>query len=100
MTRTGLDCDIWLWDLGSSRPIKRMTGHRRTIHSLSFSAESSVLVSGSLDSTVRCWDVKSAGGEKAKNGLENGDSRTLDTGRASGELPMGPALKIDEVDTT
>ena len=62
--RKGLDSAIWLWDLGSSRPIKKMTGHRAAIQSLAFSGESSILVSGSLDGTVRCWDVNSAGGEK------------------------------------
>jgi transcription initiation factor TFIID subunit 5 len=55
-----------------------MTGHQGQITSLSFSAESSVLVSGSLDSTVRCWDVKSAGGEKSSSMRE------------MGELPLGP----------
>ena len=34
-----------------------MTGHTSAVHSLSFSAESTVLVSGSADSTVRVWDV-------------------------------------------
>jgi transcription initiation factor TFIID subunit 5 len=53
-----------------------MTGHQGQITSLSFSAESSVLVSGSLDSTVRCWDVKSAGGEKSSSMRD--------------ELPLGP----------
>ena len=50
-----------------------MTGHVSSIYSLSFSAESSLLVSGSADWTVRCWDVKGAGGPKAKaKGFTNG----------------------------
>jgi transcription initiation factor TFIID subunit 5 len=89
-----LDSSIYLWDLGSSRPIKKMTGHQGQITSLSFSAESSVLVSGSLDSTVRCWDVKSAGGEKSSSMRDESDAASR---RASGvnhvemgELPLGP----------
>jgi len=39
-----------------------MTGHTASVYSLAFSAESSVLVSGGADWTVRCWDVKSSGG--------------------------------------
>ena len=39
-----------------------MTGHTASIYSLAFSQESSVLVSGSADWTIRCWDVKCAGG--------------------------------------
>lgn len=34
-----------------------MVGHTGPIHSLSFSAESTVLVSGGADATVRVWDV-------------------------------------------
>ena len=44
--------------------IKTMTGHTQPITSLSFSAESSRLVSGGLDCTVRVWDVKTSGGPK------------------------------------
>lgn len=39
-----------------------MTGHTASVYSLSFSAESSMLVSGGADWTVRCWDVRGAGG--------------------------------------
>ena len=39
-----------------------MTGHTASIYSLAFSQESALLVSGGADWTVRCWDVKSAGG--------------------------------------
>lgn len=51
------DLTIILWDLASGSKIKTMRGHTSSIHSLSFSAESTVLVSGSSDSTVRVWDV-------------------------------------------
>lgn len=54
---TAEDLTINLWDLASGRKIKSMTGHTASIHSLSFSAESTVLVSGSADATVRVWDV-------------------------------------------
>jgi transcription initiation factor TFIID subunit 5 len=53
-----------------------MTGHTASIYSLAFSAESSLLVSGGADWTVRCWDVKSPGGlpTKAKeNGIRDAD---------------------------
>ena len=48
-----------------------MTGHTASIYSLAFSAESSLLVSGSADWTVRCWDVKASGGLPIK-AKENG----------------------------
>ena len=66
----GEDLAINLWDLGSGKRIKKMSGHKASIYSLAFSAESSLLVSGSADWTMRCWDVKGTGGlpNKPQNG--------------------------------
>lgn len=75
---TGEDLSINLWDLGSGKRIKKMTGHAASIYSLAFSAESSLLVSAGADWTVRCWDVKGAGGVAEKNhtnGTTNGVGR-------------------------
>lgn len=54
---------ISLWDLASGRRIKKMWGHTATIHEMDFSSDGAVLVTGSADATVRCWDVRSAGQE-------------------------------------
>ncbi|KAJ5934050.1 hypothetical protein N7466_003597 [Penicillium verhagenii] len=49
---------IFLWDLAPGRLLKRMRGHGKGgIWSLSWSVESTVLVSGGADGTVRIWDV-------------------------------------------
>lgn len=49
---------IFLWDLAPGRLLKRMRGHGKGgIWSLSWSVESTVLVSGGADGTVRVWDV-------------------------------------------
>ncbi len=49
---------IILWDLASGRRVKRMRGHGKGgIWSVSWSVESTVLVSGGADGTVRVWDV-------------------------------------------
>ena len=51
--------NIFFWDISKGTRIKRCRGHGKGgIPSLSFSAESSVLVSGGLDGTVRVWDVE------------------------------------------
>lgn len=84
LASAGLDCSIYLWDLGSARPIKKMLGHTGPIESLSFSAESSVLVSGGLDCTVRCWDIKSSGGPRSTHFGDRGQTA------GGGVLPMGP----------
>lgn len=70
-TCTGEDLAISIWDLGSGKRIKKMTGHRASIYSLAWSGESTVLASGSADWTVRCWDVNGSGGLPAK-ARENG----------------------------
>lgn len=50
--------EIILWNLATGRLIKRMRGHGRGgIWSMDWSVESSVLVSGGADGTVRVWDV-------------------------------------------
>ncbi|KAK2630291.1 hypothetical protein QTJ16_001111 [Diplocarpon rosae] len=50
---------IILWDLAKGTQIKRCRGHGKGgIWSLSFSVESTVLVSGGADGTVRVWDVE------------------------------------------
>ncbi|PHH74806.1 hypothetical protein CDD82_4759 [Ophiocordyceps australis] len=56
------DCsgNIVFWDVNKGTRIKRSRGHGRGgIWSLSFSVESTALVSGGQDGTVRVWDVES-----------------------------------------
>ena len=51
--------EIILWNLATGRIMKRMRGHGRGgIWTIEWSVESSVLVSGGADSTVRVWDVQ------------------------------------------
>lgn len=67
------DVSISLWDLASGRRIKKMWGHEERIYSMDFSADGSMLVTGSEDCSVRCWDVRSVGGARkspAKGSLE------------------------------
>lgn len=78
----GEDLAINLWDLGSGKRIKKMTGHTSSIYSLAFSAESSLLVSGGADWTVRSWDVKGPGGPRPKS-QKNGS--LLNGNRSYGE---------------
>jgi len=66
--------EIILWDLPAGRIDKRLRGHGRGgIWSLDWSVESSVLVSGGADGTVRVWDVQvkkeaQAAGKAGENG--------------------------------
>ncbi|KAK3706826.1 Transcription initiation factor TFIID subunit 5 [Vermiconidia calcicola] len=72
--------EIVLWSLPTGRLIKRMRGHGRGgIWSLDWSVESSVLVSGGADGTVRVWDVQ--------------ENKELQQGKVVGE--GGAGTKID-----
>jgi transcription initiation factor TFIID subunit 5 len=57
MASGGEDQTLILWDLGTGKRLKTMTGHTGFIYTVSFSSDSTVLVSGSADGTVRVWDV-------------------------------------------
>ena len=77
---------IILWDLASGRLKKRMRGHAKGgIWSMSWSMESTVLVSGGADCTVRVWDVDlpDSGKENAVTGqgrviAEGGSGQKID----------------------
>lgn len=77
---------IILWDLSKGTMIKRCRGHAKGgIWSLSFSVESTVLVSGSADGTVRLWDVEvPADPYKSSDGEIIGTGGQADANRITG----------------
>jgi WD40 repeat protein/serine/threonine protein kinase len=48
--------DIVIWDAANGKELRTLSGHSKRICSLSFSADSKRLASGSEDETVRIWD--------------------------------------------
>lgn len=52
---------IYMWDIRSSRPLAVLQGHTNSVTAVSFSKDKShALCSGSLDCSVRVWDVSAA----------------------------------------
>jgi WD40 repeat protein len=49
--------DVRLWAVDTHEQIGTLEGHREAINSLSFSADGSILASGSTDGTIRLWYV-------------------------------------------
>jgi transcription initiation factor TFIID subunit 5 len=84
---------IMLWDLGPGRLLKRMRGHGKGgIWSLSWSIESTVLVSGGADNTVRVWDVAGPPKGEATQKLPGEAGKVDGSGPAAG-VSMGGTKK-------
>lgn len=82
--------NIILWTLETGRRRKRMRGHGKGgIWSLSWSVESSVLVSAGADKTVRVWDVLQETSDKAAEGMAAKADGVMATKGASGAAVAG-----------
>lgn len=77
---------IILWDIASGQQIKRCRGHGKGgVWSLSFSVETSVLISGGADGTVRLWDIEiPSDSQKTADGEVIGTGGQADANRISG----------------
>jgi len=49
--------EICLWEMASKKLRRRFQGHATAVHSLAFSPNGRILVSGSMDTTGLVWDV-------------------------------------------
>lgn len=76
-----------------------MTGHTGLIYSLAFSAESTLLVSGGADWTVRCWDVKAPGGLPSKRGVQDDIAMVDGFGLASRRVTANSAADAGALPT-
>ncbi len=54
---TGASHTVRLWDAATGQPGPTMTGHSGVVTSLKFTLDSTQLVSGSLDQSIRIWSV-------------------------------------------
>ena len=54
----GLDNAIYAWDVRQQRKQMKMTGHSDTITCLSLHPKSTQLLSYSMDSTLKTWDIQ------------------------------------------
>lgn len=54
----GRDKDVFMWDVPTARVIRKFEGHEQSVNCVRFNADSSVLLSGSYDKTIRAWDIR------------------------------------------
>lgn len=52
------DTSIRVWDVSTGRMVNKFSGHNRAVLSLSFSPDGKRLASGSVDGTIRFWDLE------------------------------------------
>ena len=52
----GDDACIKIWDLSNGQLLNEVKSHSKTIYSLAFSKDGSMLASGGLDKTIRVWE--------------------------------------------
>ena len=56
----GGDKTVFLWDVSTGQTVRRFNGHAGRVNAVAFGGEGdSVLVTGSFDGTVKCWDLRS-----------------------------------------
>lgn len=55
----GLDKSVMVWDVASGQCRLKLRGHAARVTSLCFTEDSSVVVSASVDGSLRCWDLRS-----------------------------------------
>ena len=72
----GLDKTVILWDVSTGLPQKKWRGHAGTVNCVALNEDSTVAISGSIDATVKCWDMRSKSQEPIQTLDEMKDSVT------------------------
>lgn len=76
LTAGGLDKCVYLWDVAENQIIRRYHAHAAQVNCVKFNQESTVILSGSLDGTLKTWDCKSRSKEPIQVFPEAKDSIT------------------------
>ncbi|KAG7251534.1 hypothetical protein CRUP_030151 [Coryphaenoides rupestris] len=53
------DKTVILWDVATGQVARKLRGHAGKVNCVQFNEEATVILSGSIDGTVRCWDTRS-----------------------------------------
>ena len=86
-----LDAIVRIWDVATGALLERLQGHKDGIYSAAFISDGKGLVSGSLDKSVKYWDVSALAAGSAESKLEDATSTDTSSGpSSSSERPAVP----------
>ena len=86
-----LDAIVRIWDIATGALLERLQGHKDGIYSVAFISDGKGLVSGSLDKSVKYWDVSALAAGSAESKLENATPTDTSSGpSSSSERPEVP----------
>ena len=77
MASAGEDRRVKIWDLASSNLFKEFRGHNETVHSLVWSSDSNLLVSGGMDGIIKLWDIHKPDSEKFEHSIPTKNTNLL-----------------------
>ena len=83
LVAAGLDYLVRIWDVATGTLLERLQGHSGKIYSVAFTFDGKGLVSGSLDKSVKYWDVSLLAAWSAKSKSENATPTPTLTGPPS-----------------
>jgi WD40 repeat protein len=55
---SGKDCTVRIWDINTGSEVARYVGHSQGIRSVRFNRSGELLMSASVDKTVRLWNLQ------------------------------------------
>ena len=83
LVAAGFGSIVHIWDVASGTLLERLQSHTDTIQSVVFTFDGKGLVSGSLDKSVKYWDISVLAAGSAKNKPENATPTPILSGAAS-----------------
>lgn len=72
----GEDKSFYVWDVTTATTIRRIQAHNSRINTIKYNNEATVVLTGSYDQTICCWDMRSSNREPIQTMKDATDSIT------------------------
>lgn len=84
------DTIVCIWDVATGTLLEQLQGHKDSVYSVAFTSDGKGLVSGSLDKSVKYWDVSVLAAGRAKGKPENATPTPTSSGPSSSSDGLVP----------